>query len=135
MIINKKQIIIRYFFFSLLASYINLFSQRIILAISETDIYYFLAIFAGTFLGLIVKYFLDKKWIFFDRVFGIKLGSKQFFKYSLMGVFSTLLFWGTESLFWFIWHTQHMREIGAIIGLTIGYITKYNLDKRFVFNR
>jgi hypothetical protein len=26
-----------------------------------------------------------------------------------------------------------MRELGAVIGLAIGYVVKYNLDRRFVF--
>lgn len=26
-----------------------------------------------------------------------------------------------------------MRELGAIMGLSIGYIVKFNLDRRFVF--
>ena len=28
-----------------------------------------------------------------------------------------------------------MREIGAILGLTVGYVIKYNLDYRFVFRK
>ena len=28
---------------------------------------------------------------------------------------------------------RHMRYVGAVIGLTIGYMTKYQLDRRFVF--
>ena len=26
-----------------------------------------------------------------------------------------------------------MRELGAVIGLTIGYVAKYQLDRRYVF--
>jgi putative flippase GtrA len=50
-----------------------------------------------------------------------------------MGLVTTAIFWGTETLFWWLWHTDAMRELGAVIGLTIGYVTKYQLDKRFVF--
>jgi hypothetical protein len=32
-----------------------------------------------------------------------------------------------------IGRTDAMREIGAVIGLAIGYFVKYNLDKRYVF--
>jgi putative flippase GtrA len=32
-----------------------------------------------------------------------------------------------------IWRTDLARETGAVIGLTIGYVTKYALDSRFVF--
>jgi putative flippase GtrA len=44
-----------------------------------------------------------------------------------------LIFWGTETVFWLTWKTDAMREIGAIIGLSIGYFVKYHLDKRYVF--
>ena len=50
-----------------------------------------------------------------------------------MGVATTAIFWGMEYTFWTIWQTDLMRETGAIIGLAIGYVTKYQLDKRFVF--
>ncbi len=52
-----------------------------------------------------------------------------------MGIFSTLIFWSTETIFWLIWGTNNMREIGALIGLSLGYVIKYNLDRRFVFNK
>ncbi|ETJ85051.1 hypothetical protein D028_1270 [Vibrio parahaemolyticus 50] len=55
--------------------------------------------------------------------------------YSAMGVITTLVFWASEWMFdcWF--ETKQMRYIGAILGLSIGYITKYYLDKKFVFVR
>ena len=31
--------------------------------------------------------------------------------------------------------TQLMREIGAVLGLTVGYIIKYHLDYRYVFRQ
>ena len=52
-----------------------------------------------------------------------------------MGTFSTIIFWGTESIFLIIWKEETMREIGAILGLIIGYIIKYRLDKRYVFRK
>lgn len=58
---------------------------------------------------------------------------KKFILYSSMGVVTTLIFWGTELGFEFIFATKFMRYIGGIIGLTIGYTVKYHLDKRFVF--
>ena len=52
-----------------------------------------------------------------------------------MGIFSTIIFWGTEYIFWIIWRQENMRELGAILGLIIGYIIKYKLDKKYVFNK
>ena len=52
-----------------------------------------------------------------------------------MGILTTLIFWGTETIFWLIWQNENMRELGAVLGLSLGYSIKYNLDKRFVFNQ
>jgi len=83
--------------------------------------------------GLIIKFFLDKGFIFFDDTKDIKLIGRKFSIYASNGIFSTMIFWGTETIFWLIWRTQNMRELGAILGLTMGYIIKYRLDKKYVF--
>jgi len=31
------------------------------------------------------------------------------------------------------WQTDAMRELGAVIGLSFGYVIKYRLDRVFVF--
>ena len=43
------------------------------------------------------------------------------------------IFWGLEFGFNWVFHTKEMRYLGGIIGLAIGYLIKYQLDKRFVF--
>jgi hypothetical protein len=80
------------------------------------------------------KYVLDKRWIFYDETRGARAQGRQFFMYSLMGVATTAIFWVTETAFWLIWGTDFAREAGAVLGLTIGYVTKYLLDRRFVFH-
>ena len=50
-----------------------------------------------------------------------------------MGLITTVIFWGAETAFWLIWRTDAMRELGAVIGLGIGYVVKYHLDRRYVF--
>ena len=47
---------------------------------------------------------------------------------------TTAIFWGTESLAWVIWQTDLAREAGALLGLAVGYMVKYRLDRRFVFD-
>ena len=64
---------------------------------------------------------------------GVKAHGEKFTRYTAMGLITTAIFWGTETAFWVIWQTDMMRELGAIIGLTIGYVTKYHLDRRYVF--
>ena len=59
--------------------------------------------------------------------------AKNFVLYSLMGVFTTIIFWGTEIAFDALSQNPNSKYLGAIIGLSIGYIIKYFLDKKFVF--
>lgn len=80
-----------------------------------------------------IKYLLDKRWIFYDFETGVKNHGRKFSLYTGMGLITTAIFWGTETAFWLIWQTDLMRELGAILGLSVGYVVKYNLDRRFVF--
>lgn len=93
------------------------------------------AIFMGTLIGLIIKYILDKKYIFSFETKSKSEDTKKFIMYSFMGVFTTAIFWAFELVFDSIFKSYYAKYIGAIIGLSIGYIIKYNLDKRFVFNK
>lgn len=130
---STTRLIVRYSLFAVLATLANLLMQRLILSIAEGGQGFVLAVFAGTLAGLLLKYVLDKRWIFHDRSSGLAIHGRKFTLYTLMGVITTLIFWATETAFWLTWRTDLMREIGAVIGLTIGYVIKYNLDKRFVF--
>jgi putative flippase GtrA len=130
----KKKLIL-YTFFAILASFANLLTQRLVLSISKINLFYFLAITSGTLVGLIIKFFLDKSLIFFDKTKDIKSLGRKFTIYSTMGIFTTSIFWATETIFWLIWRQENMREMGAILGLMLGYILKYRLDKRYVFGK
>ena len=122
----------KYVLFCVFATLLNLVTQRIFLVLIFID-YYFIALFCGTITGLVSKYFLDKKYIFNDFDYSLKNNSKKFTLYSLNGVFTTAIFWSTESLLYFIYETTFARELGAVIGLSIGYILKYRLDRKYVF--
>ena len=126
-------LVLKYSLFALIATIINLFTQFISLAIYSQDFSLYIAIFFGTLTGLIVKYILDKKYIFYYVLKDKKEDSQKFILYSIMGVFTTLIFWGFEIGFDYIFDSEIAKYIGAIIGLSIGYITKYFLDKKFVF--
>ena len=123
-------LILRYSAFALVAG----LSQRLVLAATTHPSRLALAVAVGTGAGLVVKYMLDKKWIFADTSRGARAHARRFGVYSLMGLFTTLLFWGMELGFWTYWKTDLMREVGAALGLAIGYVAKYHLDKRFVFD-
>ena len=125
-------IFFKYILFCLVAIFVNLISQRIFLELIFED-NYIIALLFGTLTGLISKYILDKNYIFKDFDHSIKNNSKKFTLYSFNGVFTTAIFWGTESIFYYVYTTTFARELGAIIGLSIGYFFKYKLDKKYVF--
>jgi putative flippase GtrA len=91
------------------------------------------AVIVGTGAGLVLKYALDKRWIFYDSTAGAKAQGGQFVLYTAMGLVTTAIFWGSETAFWLIGHSDAWRESGAVLGLAVGYVVKYRLDRRFVF--
>ena len=92
-----------------------------------------ISIFVGTATGLPLRYFLEKRYIFNFTSRNLVHDGKLFIFYSAMGVITTLIFWGTEYAFHLIYNTDLMRYIGGILGLSIGFYVKYQLDKKFVF--
>jgi putative flippase GtrA len=128
-----RQLALRYAVFSVVAIICNLAVQRAILVFDETASSFVAAVCAGTIVGLVIKYEFDRRWIFYDAETGLKSHGRKFVVYTAMGVFTTAIFWTTETVFWLVWRTDTMRELGAVIGLSIGYMLKYYLDCRFVF--
>lgn len=128
-----RVLILKYAAFAVIATLANLGVQRAVLSFGSDGVSFALAVAAGTIVGLIIKYILDKRWIFYDLDQGLKAHGQKFSLYTAAGLVTTAIFWGTETAFWLIWQTNIMRELGAVIGLSIGYIVKYNLDRRFVF--
>ena len=132
---NRSVLALRYIAFAVVATAVNLATQRVVMGFADPGDAYYPALMAGTLLGLLVKYLLDKRWIFADPSQGLSAHGRKFSLYTLMGVATTVVFWGTETAFWLGWHTQTAREVGAILGLTVGYFVKYRLDRRFVFTQ
>lgn len=128
-------LVLRYGAFAILATIANLGTQRLILGSGDWAGTYILAVAAGTGVGLVTKYVLDKKWIFASADRGLAAEGQQFMLYSVTGIATTLVFWGFETGFWLVGRTHMAREIGAVLGLAIGYIAKYQLDRRYVFAR
>lgn len=122
-----------YVAFAIVATIVNLFTQEITSNLFQTEYEIIISMFTGTLAGLVVKYLLDKKFIFKFETKNQKQDVTTFFFYSLMGVVTTVLFWVTEYTFDLWFETKTMRYVGAVIGLSIGYVTKYYLDKKYVF--
>lgn len=133
MLLGKHQRIYLYTIFCFVAMAVNLIAQRIMFLIVVSELEFYIAISVGTLLGLVCKYILDKKFIFFHQSKSFGENYSLFFMYSFFGIFTTLIFWSVEALFWFAFRTHLMRDIGAISGLSLGYIIKYRLDKAYIF--
>ncbi len=126
-----RALALRYVGFAIVATLANLGAQRLVLSFGAGI---FAALVVGTGIGLVVKYLLDKRWIFEDRSAGLAAHGRRFSLYTLMGLVTTAIFWGFEFGFWRLsGGSELMRELGAILGLGIGYALKYTLDRRFVF--
>jgi len=99
------------------------------------ELVFLLAIITGTTAGLVIKYMLDKKWIFDYQSVNFREDTRTFFLYSLMGIFTTIVFWGTETIFYIFFKFDGSQYVGATIGLSFGYDLKYLLDKKYVFTK
>jgi putative flippase GtrA len=124
---------ITYTVFAIIATIANIATQDITIHIYAGVYPIMLSVIAGTATGLILKYILDKRYIFRFQTRNITHNSKIFVLYTLMGIITTMIFWCFEFGFNHFFQTKQMRYFGGIIGLAIGYIVKYRLDKRFVF--
>jgi len=122
-----------YTIIALIATVGNLAAQELTVRVWHGAFQIALSVLVGTGVGLVVKYVLDKIFIFRFRATGTLHDLQTFILYTGMGVVTTLLFWGFEFGFNATFQDKNMRYVGALIGLGIGYWAKYRLDKRFVF--
>jgi putative flippase GtrA len=130
---SATKIAVLYSLFAGLSTVVNIGSQMLSMLIYSGAYAVEISIFMGTLAGLPLRYFLEKRYIFSFESKNIKHDGQLFILYSFMGVFTTAIFWGTEYAFHLIFTTDVMRYIGGVLGLSIGYYVKYQLDKRFVF--
>lgn len=132
---GRKSILIaiKYSIFVSLAIITNLGMQYLMDQIFSVSYSYLISLFIGTLSGLVVKYFLDKKYIFLYVTTNYKEDLSKFILYSIMGLITTVIFWGFELLFYYTITYQYSKFIGGLIGLSIGYFIKYQLDKKYVF--
>src|ERR1700712_40458 len=91
------------------------------------------SVIVGTGVGVVVKYILDKRFIFRYEVKSMKHQARTLGLYAIMSGITTLIFWGFEFGAYFAFGTAAAKYTGAIIGLAIGYVIKYFLDKNITF--
>ena len=122
-----------YTILAIIATAANLLAQAMSLSIYSGEFKVWLALFVGTGVGLLVKYWLDKRYIFAYQTQDLSHESKTFSLYTAMGIITTVIFWGTELAFATWFEHPAMLYVGGALGLAVGYVIKYQLDKRYVF--
>jgi len=128
-------LLVKYVCFAIIATAVNLLTQYPFFKLFNGSWVLYIAMIAGTLTGLITKYLLDKRWIFYYTPSSKADNISKFGLYSLVGVFTTIIFWGSEVLFYHLFTFPNAQLWGGAFGLSIGYICKYMLDKKFVFNK
>ena len=127
------RIALLYALFAALSILVNIGTQAAAMALYRGPWAVPLSIAAGTATGLVAKYLLDKRWIFSWMARDRRDEAQTFALYTVMGLATTALFWGTELAFHRAFGTDAMRYLGGMLGLVAGYALKYRLDKRYVF--
>lgn len=130
---TAAQIAFLYVVFAFVATVANIGAQALTVYLYSGIYTIELSILVGTATGLPIKYVLEKRHIFDFETDGLAHDGKLFTLYCGIGVLTTALFWGIEYGFQQFFGTDAMRYAGGILGLALGYIVKYRLDKRFVF--
>ncbi|WP_432455056.1 MULTISPECIES: GtrA family protein [unclassified Agarivorans] len=130
----SSRLIVLYILFAIAATWGNLTTQWLSDQIYKGPGQFYISLFTGTFVGLLLKYWLDKSYIFYFQTESRGDDIQKFILYSFMGVITTVLFWGTELLFALCFvDLEGAKYVGGIVGLAMGYLLKFYLDKRYVF--
>ncbi len=140
-----------YLIFAALSTIINIVVQWIVRSFIEIvnveyfDVYiinpkltvgFWITLFCATVSGFVFKYISDKVIVFRDKTDTYDTKHfKMILLYGLFAVFTTIIFYLFSAVFRIIIKEWYGSYIGSIAGLTIGYIVKYHLDSRYVFNR
>ena len=102
-----------YALLALIATVANIGMQDVVVRVYAGPFAIILAMLAGTAVGLVVKYLLDKRYIFHFHASDIGHASRTFALYTLMGVVTTIIFWAIELGFEHLFGSRGMRYLGA----------------------
>jgi len=100
---------------------------------TSPDMSEFIGSIAAVGVTYIIKFFLDKYIVFKKSSLKIKETSEEFFKYFGFAILTTILNVGIQFILTNLFKTP--LEVSFIVALPIGYITKFFLDKKFVFTK
>lgn len=126
-------LISKYILFAVFSILVNLGCQELSIQLYHGHFALPFSVLLGTIAGMVVKYALDKRYIFYYRTQSLDHETHTFALYVLMSVATTLIFWSFEFSFHWVFQSKAMRYVGAILGLSIGYGIKFFLDRTYVF--
>jgi putative flippase GtrA len=130
--LSNQTIFVRYVAIAAGSSLANLAVQLAAVRLWPT-VLLMVSILAGTAVGFVIKYVLDKLYVFNDSYAGVTQETRKLLLYGFTAIFTTLLFWAIEALFWYASYDQTIKLIGGAIGLSLGNLAKYFLDRRYAF--
>lgn len=133
MIPPALSVAVLYALFAAAAAALNLGAQWAVASLWPWGLRNIAALAVGTGAGLVLKYVLDKRWIFRFTPPTRRDDARRFLLYTCTGAATTALFWGVELLFIAVLRTPWARYAGGAIGLCAGYASKYVLDRTLVF--
>ncbi|WP_295996185.1 GtrA family protein [Rugamonas sp.] len=122
-----------YLLLAAIATLFNIALQDLCVRVYAGPYSLLLAACCGTGAGLVLKYLLDKRYIFQFRADSLGHDGRVFLLYTAAGLATTAIFWACEFGFDHLFGNRAGRYAGAVLGLGIGYLCKYQLDRRFVF--
>lgn len=111
-------IALKYTLFAVISTLFNLLFQYLSFLVYVGFASLYIAMFIGTLAGLVSKYILDKKYIFYHTPKNKTDDAKKFMLYSLVGVFTTAIFWGTEIGFDAFFGSGRAQYIDAVNGFS-----------------
>lgn len=130
---SRQLLVTLYVLFAIISIAINMSAQFLTTVVYQGLYYIEISIFTGTIVGLPPRYILDKRYIFHYQTVDFSEDGRLFVLYTFMSVLTTIIFWSTEYVFHYLFEQDYMRYVGGVIGLTVGFVIKYQLDKKFVF--
>ena len=107
--------------------------QLLYCSTASIDMPEFIGSIAAVGITYIVKFFLDKYYVFKKSSLKAKETSQEFLKYLGFAILTTIENIGIQFLLTNFAHTP--IEISVIIALSIGYLTKFFLDRKYVFTK
>ena len=132
---TSTEVALLYITFALFSTIVNIGAQIVTTWLYEGPFYVEISILVGTAVGLPLRYVLEKRYVFVYTSKNVVHDGQLFVVYSGMGVITTLVFWGVEYAFHLVYGSDLMRYLGGILGLSLGFYLKYQLDKKYVFVR